>query len=138
MRVVPFGLLAFVLSAAPAGQSELVIAKEGSKEYHRPGCEQVKDGKSVLALTRAQASARGLTPHEACDPSQRPAAPPESPGAPAAPSPTLVFTDGTRYYHKKDCGKLGKDPKKMDLEEAGRKYWPCPTCKPPIRKRKTG
>jgi len=48
----------------------------------------------------------------------------------------MVYTDSSRYYHKKDCETLGKDAKKVELEQAGRKYWPCPDCKPPIRKRK--
>ena len=141
-------MLAMTGTALPA-QSELVLAKEGSKEYHRPGCEVVKDGKNVLALTRGKAAARGLTPHAACDPAQV-GTPPEPTGSTAA-GPVYVYTDGGRYYHKKDCAKLGKDPQanakgkpakpaasaptKTDLEEAGKKLWPCPTCKPPIRKR---
>jgi hypothetical protein len=132
-RLLLCAALIIVTSAAgvPA-QSELVLSKEGSKEYHRAGCDVVKDGKNVLALTRAQATARGLTPHAACDPAQTPQKP-ESGATPAG--PVYVYTDGGRYYHKKECAKLGKDPKKADLEEAGKKLWPCPTCKPPIRKR---
>lgn len=118
---------------ASAAQSELVISRAGSKEYHRPACEAIKDAKDVLAMTRAQATARGLTAHEACDPARSPA--PDDPKVKPAPDPA-VFVDGTRYYHKKDCARLGKDPKKMELDDAGRKFWPCPTCKPPIRRRK--
>jgi hypothetical protein len=140
--------LAMSGTALPA-QSELVLTKAGSKEYHRPGCDVVKDGKNVLALTRGKAAARGLTPHPACDPAQAGTPPEPTASTPAAPE--YVYTDGSRYYHKKDCAKLGKDPqasaggkpakpaasapKKTDLEEAGKKLWPCPTCKPPIRKR---
>ena len=122
-------------AAAPAAQSELVLTKPGSKEYHRPHCHVVKDGKNVTALTRAKAMAAGLTAHAVCDPAQAGPPPESSASAPAA--PVYVYTDGSRYYHKKDCAKLGKDPdpKKTDLEEAGKKLWPCPTCKPPIRKR---
>ena len=125
--------LAMTATVLPA-QSELVLIREGSKEYHRPGCDVVKDGKNVVAVTRGKAAARGLTPHAACDPAQTPSAP--EPSAPPPTGPISVYTDGGRYYHKKDCGKLGKEPKKADLEEAGKKLWPCPTCKPPIRKRR--
>ena len=125
-------ILAMTAPAQPA-QSELVLSKEGSKEYHRPGCDVVKDGKNVLALTRGQATARGLTAHAACDPAQGGTPPEPATATPAG--PVYVYTDGSRYYHKKDCAKLAKDPKKTELEEAGKKLWPCPTCKPPIRKR---
>ena len=124
-------ILAMTGTVLPA-QSELVLTKPGSKEYHRPHCDVVKDGKNVIALTRGKAMAAGLTAHPACDPAKE-GAPESTDSTPAA--PVYVYTDGARYYHKKDCAKLGKDPKKTDLEEAGKKLWPCPTCKPPIRKR---
>ena len=49
--------LAFLVAAAPAeaGQSELVIYKEGTGFYHRPGCPALKDTTDVMAMTRAQA-----------------------------------------------------------------------------------
>jgi hypothetical protein len=127
-------------SDAPARQGDLVIVKEGTKEYHRPGCEVIRDGKGVLAMTRAQAEARKFTSHEGCDPAQvkaeEPAAtPPGKPGAKPSPK-TMVVVDGGRHYHKDgDCKRLGKETKKMTLDEAGRKLWPCPECKPPIRPR---
>jgi hypothetical protein len=43
------------LPATTTLQSEMVIVKEGTKEYHRAGCEVIRDGKGVLAMTRAQA-----------------------------------------------------------------------------------
>lgn len=55
-------------AAIAIAQSELVIHKEGSTQYHRPGCEVIGNGKDVLALTRAQAEARGDKPHSGCDP----------------------------------------------------------------------
>jgi hypothetical protein len=129
---LPALLVALGASGSPPPvQSELVISKKGSKEYHWPGCPVVKDGKDVLALTRAQATARGLQPHSACDP----ATAPEVGEPPEAEPPAIVYIDGSRYYHKKDCKKLGKDAKKIKLDDAGRKYWPCPVCGPPIRKR---
>ena len=134
-RLILAGFFGFTTIAfVPAGvaQSELVITKEGTREYHWPGCNEIKDSKKVLALTRAQAAARGLKPHEECDPANAADGKPPQPEA-----PTMVYTDSSRYYHKKDCKKLGKDAKKVELEQAGRKYWPCPECKPPIRKRKS-
>ena len=139
MSRVTVSLLAGLISALLPGpnlalsfaQSELVIVKKGGKEYHRPGCDQIKDAKDVLALSRAQATARGLKQHEGCDPADAPGG--KSAGQSA---PTDVYVDSSKYYHEKGCKKLGKDAKKVELEEAGKKLWPCPTCKPPIRKRK--
>lgn len=125
-------------AGAPAPQKELVIVKEGTKEYHRPGCDVIRDGKGVLAMTRAQAEGRKLTQHEDCDPAKVEAA--GKPGSAAKPgskpSPkTMVVVDGGRHYHKEGCKRLGKETKEMALEEAGRKFWPCTVCKPPIRPR---
>jgi hypothetical protein len=39
--VLPSACLAAVAGAA-ATQSELVISREGDKEYHRAGCERIK------------------------------------------------------------------------------------------------
>jgi hypothetical protein len=130
--VCAFLMLQSLAAGAPA-QSELVIAREGDTLYHRPGCATIRDGKNVVALTRAQATARGLVPHEAChaEPSETRDA---DRGRPQ-PQPD-VYVDGGRYYHRKDCGKLGAEAKKLELEGAAKKYWPCPACKPPIRKRK--
>jgi hypothetical protein len=140
-RLLVLTLLALAVSlashpAAEVAQSELVIVREGTKEYHRPGCEVIRDGKAVLAMTRAQAEGRKFTSHENCDPAkQRPTDP--ATGKPSArpPAEIDVFVDGGRQYHKEDCKRLGKESKKMTLEQAGRKLWPCPECKPPIRPR---
>lgn len=126
--------LAILLGGTTIAQSELVIVKKGAKEYHRPGCEVVRDGEGVVALTKAQAEARGLKPHAACDPATAPAAEPDGKTVRPVP-PVYVYTDGGRYYHRQDCRKLGKDPKKVALDQAGKEQWPCPTCRPPIRKR---
>ena len=121
-----------------AAQSELVIHKDGTKLYHRPACPVVAGAKQgILAMTRAQAESRGYKPHEACDPAN-PDAPSagSTPGKPAAP-PT-VYLDGTRYYHTSTCKTLPRDKqgvKSASLEVAGKSHWPCPTCKPPIRKK---
>jgi hypothetical protein len=140
---LPAVLLAWSLAAGPlAGahprlQPELVIVKEGGKEYHRPGCELIRDGKGVTAMTRAQAEGRKLTSHDGCDPEKAEPAPAPA-GKPSAAKPAAqpsVWVDGGRHYHKEDCTRLGKDPKKVPLADAGRKLWPCPECKPPIRPR---
>jgi hypothetical protein len=108
----------------------------------------VRDGKGVLALTRGKANAQGLTPHSGCDPSNPESVKPGDPepdaskGEPEAakgnqpkpPPPMFVEKDG-RHYHLATCKDLGKERTKLTLDEAGRKYWPCPTCKPPIRPR---
>jgi hypothetical protein len=126
------------LPASTTLQSEMVIVKEGTKEYHRAGCEVIRDGKGVLAMTRAQAEGRKLTQHDGCDPAKQ-AEPEASPtGKPRGKTPgaTVVYVDGGRHYHTEDCKRLDTDgKKKMALDEAGRKHWPCPECKPPIRPR---
>jgi hypothetical protein len=121
-----------------AAQSELVIYKEGTQQYHRPGCDVIRDGKDVLALTRAQAEARGYKPHPDCDPAQRKLD--EAPAAAKAASaePQTVYLNGTRYYHRKECKRLEANPKAVhaeSLDAAGKTYWPCPDCRPPVRKR---
>ena len=121
-------LAAWALPSLPAAQSELVISKGGDKEFHRPGCERIADGKGILAMTRAQASARGLKPHDGCDPDKNPTAGGKTPVV-------HVYVDGGKQYHKENCSRLGKDAKRVDLEEAGKKLFPCATCKPPVRKR---
>jgi hypothetical protein len=121
-----------------AALSELVISKEGSTQYHRPGCDVIRDAKDVIALTRAQAEARGYKPHPECDPEQRKAT---AEGPAAAAKPQTVYLNGTKYYHRKECRRVEADPKAVraeSLDTAGKTYWPCPECRPPVRKRTTG
>jgi hypothetical protein len=136
--------LAVLLAVAPvaAGQSELVIYKEGTGLYHRPGCPVLKEaadtgaGGDIVAMTRAQAEGRGHKAHAACDPDQK-----KTEGAPAQGSPptaVTVYVIDARYYHRKDCPKLkdaSKQVKSAPLETAGKSHWPCPTCRPPVRKK---
>jgi hypothetical protein len=125
-------LLAVVLLwNLPQGSTEYVLVKPGAKEYHRPGCEVVRDAKDVVAMTRAEAELRGLRPHAACDPAKNPSA---RDGAPAV---QYVFVEpGDKRYHREKCSKLGPNRERITLDEAAKKkYWPCPACKPPIRKR---
>ena len=123
--------------AAP-GQSELVIFKEGTDLYHRPGCPSVRSGEGVLAITREQAESRGYKPHADCDPAKQKAVA-DAPGVarPAAPPPATVYLDGTKYYHRKHCKRLAavKSPRAESLEVAGKSHWPCPDCRPPVRKK---
>jgi len=137
-------LLALIVIGASmvivAAQSELVIYKQGSTQYHRPGCGVIRDAKDVVALPRAQAEARGYKPHPECDPEQSTSAPPPSGGAAEHAKPQTVYLNGTKYYHRKDCRHLETNPKAVraeSLETAGKTYWPCPDCRPPVRKRVT-
>ena len=125
-------------SVIGAAQSELVIYKKGSTQYHRPGCDMIRDAKDVVALPRAQAEARGDKPHPEWDPEQRKSAPSPPGGAAANATPQTVYLNGTKYYHRKDCLRLEVDSKEVraePLDTAGKTYWPCPDCRPPVRKR---
>lgn len=124
---------ALAVAAPLLAQSEMVIVKKGGSEYHRPGCDVISDGVGVLAMTRAQAEGRKLKPHAACDPANA-----ETPSGKAAEKNAIVHVyvdDKGKYYHREKCERLGDGKKKMTLDEAGKKYWPCTVCKPPIRKR---
>lgn len=129
---------------AIAAQSEMVIVKgasgQGEKNYHRPGCPVIKDGKDVLAMTRAEAESRGAKAHRDCDPALSAAgADPQgsASGPPRTAPPETVFIDtaGT-HYHRKNCARLEKDAKAVPLTNVG-KRWPCATCRPPVPKRTT-
>jgi hypothetical protein len=135
MRVL-LAVLAFLVAAAPAasGQSELVIYKESTGLYHRPGCPALKDATDVMAMTRAQAEARKHKAHADCDPDQQKSAGAPAQGAP--PAPVTVYLNDSKYYHRKDCPKLkGAKVKSESLETAGRSHWPCPDCRPPVRRK---
>lgn len=119
-------VLVAAAGAAVGARQELVITREAAKEYHRPGCPVVAGAKDVLLMPRGQAEARGMKPHRECDPAYVP--PPEK--------PATVFIDGSKFYHREKCAKLGKSPRSITVNDAAaRKLWPCRTCKPPIRKR---
>jgi hypothetical protein len=76
----------------------------------------------------AEAKRRGLTAHDCPTPSG------PSPGM--DPNKVKVFSQpGDNKYHTGTCPKLGSNRTALTLEEAGRKLWPCPVCKPPIRQR---
>ena len=114
-------------------QSEMVVQREGTALYHRPTCDLVRGVRDVLAMTRAQAESRGLKPHADCDPAKNPP-PPE--GTPTGAKLAMVLIDvGGQYYHRDKCEKLSRNSKRVSVTEAYKKYWPCRTCKPPIRPR---
>jgi hypothetical protein len=125
--------------ATPRAQGELVIQKEGTTQYHRPGCPVIRDGAGVLALTRAQAEARGLSAHAECDPANAPtpkAGPPRGRGVP--PPDAVVHAAGGKYYHRQSCRRLRAAKaasRTLKLAEAAKTHWPCPTCRPPILKK---
>ena len=135
---IPFSLSAFAESAR--AQSEMVVVTERTKEYHRPSCAQVRSGKGVIAMTRGQAQSRGFKAHAACDPAN-PASDAAQSGSEGSQDerqpPVYVYTaPGDSRYHRETCEKLPKETrKKVLLEEAGKKQWPCSVCRPPIRKR---
>jgi hypothetical protein len=129
-----FAVLVFVAAAAAgsaAFQSQLVLQKGDSREYHRPWCPVVRDGKEVVALPRAQAESRGLKPHAACD--KDPAAGADKPGD-AGSAPVFVHIDGSKYYHREKCAKASGPLTRTPLATAGKSRWPCPACRPPVRK----
>ena len=146
-----FALFAVSLFFAAPPSQELVLQKEGTQQYHRPGCAVISDGRGVLAMTRAQADARALKPHADCDPAQVKAQP-SAAGEPRATgsttvgrsvTPVFVFVDAAkepvergRLYHRETCTTLGREWRKLSVDDAAKQYWPCPKCKPPIRKRK--
>ena len=88
-------------------------------------------------LSGVFAEGRGLKAHPACDPAQ---APPPSSASEARAKATVQYVyvdDKGKHYHRETCTKLQKaGRKKVTLDDAGRTYWPCPVCKPPIRQRK--
>jgi hypothetical protein len=132
-------LLLVISSGAPL-QSPLVLHKGNTPEYHRPWCAVVRDGRDVLALTRAQAEARGLRSHEACEkePAEAVAAPSAGAAGRKPAAPLVVFVDSTRYYHRDKCAKAVGPLTSAALDAVGKSRWPCPSCRPPVRRKSDG
>jgi hypothetical protein len=128
-------LLATAAAALADGQemsgSAMVVVIRGGREYHQPSCPLVtKAGSNVKVMKLADARAQGLTAHD-CE-----GAAIDQPKKDA--NATVVYVqDGDKRYHKAGCPKLGANPARLTVGEAGRKYWPCPVCKPPIRQRES-
>ena len=132
MRLV--GALVLVLAgtadAAAQSASAMVVVIKGEKQFHQPGCPLVARAGSNVSVTKlGEAKLRGLTAHECPTPSA-------SPSAEDANQTKVVTQPGDNKYHRATCTTLGKDRTMITLDEAGRKWWPCPACKPPIRQRK--
>lgn len=126
-----------VTSAAEPRQDALVLIRPSDSLYHWPGCPVVRDAKDVLAMTQGQAAGRGKKPHAECDPRTVAQTPAERKRAEALKTPLFVASND-KYYHREKCGKLGTPSRKVTLEDASRKHFPCRTCKPPIRPRPRG
>ena len=114
----------------------MVISVPGTPEYHRSGCERLPGAKEVLAMTVAQAHQRGLKPHAGCAPAQSRQEPGQGKAEAPAGLPMVLIDVGGRYYHREKCAKLSDTTKRVTVTEAAKvKFWPCRTCKPPIRPR---
>lgn len=128
------GVMALLLGGVAVGSAQsaggMVVIVKGSKQFHQPGCAVVaRAGSNVTVAKRGEAAKRGLTAHE-CDVA-------EGDGPKADPNQEKVFTQpGDNKYHRGTCAKLGKTRSSIVLDEAGRKFWPCPVCTPPIRQPK--
>jgi hypothetical protein len=136
-RIFVVPLLAAAVAAAlcvaaldAQSANDLVVSIPGDKEFHQPGCPLVaKAGSSVRVMKRSEAVRRKLTPHAGCRAA-------ENPGAALDPNTAKVYTQpGDNKYHTASCPKLGAQKTAMTLDEAGRRWWPCPVCKPPVRQR---
>jgi hypothetical protein len=121
---------ALVLPATAQSATDLVVSIPGDKEFHQPGCPLVaKAGSSVRVMKRSEAIRRKLTPHAACGVAT-------GSGVALDPNAVKVFTQPRdNKYHTATCPKLGAERTSITLEDAGRKWWPCPVCKPPVRQR---
>ncbi|HEX7087003.1 MAG TPA: hypothetical protein VF198_11600 [Vicinamibacterales bacterium] len=114
-------------AAAQSSSSALVVIVKGSTQFHAPTCPVVaRAGSNVAVSRRAEALRRGLTAHDCGDAAE----------AKANPNAVKVFTQkDDNKYHRESCEKLGRERSSLTLDEAGRKLWPCPVCRPPIRQR---
>ena len=130
--------LILVIPVVAAAQT-LVIHKEGTREYHRPWCPVIRDGKNVMALTLGQAKGRALEPHAECDKEPPGVAGTTGDSRSRKPvAPVFVYVDGTKYYHRQDCVKRRGVEKRETLDVAAKTHWPCPACRPPVRKKSDG
>lgn len=132
MNVRVWVLLSAALLIATTGVSQdassMVVIIAGDKTFHQPGCALVvKAGSKVTVSKRGEATRRGLTAHD-CGLDA-------SGGSTGDPNAEKVATQpGDNKYHRLSCAKLGTTRSTLTVGEAGRKLWPCPVCKPPIRK----
>jgi hypothetical protein len=134
MRAFPTVLLVPLLfapgvSARQASDSALVVVVAGEQRYHQPSCPLVaKAGSNVTMMKLAEATTKRLAAHD-CEEAAI-----EQPKRDANAVPVFV-QPGDKRYHKEGCARLKASASSIALGEAGKKYWPCPACKPPIRQR---
>ena len=128
--------------SAAAAQSELVIYKEDTNLYHRPGCDVIRDMKGVVAMTRAQAESRGYKAHADCDPAVQQAwragAPPPPPRRRRSPRRRPSTSTAASITTGRTAAGSAANPKAAraePLDVAGKSLWPCPDCRPPVRPR---
>jgi hypothetical protein len=125
----------------------LVIVVSGWPEYHYAGCRRLEGvTENLLALSVGQATARGLKPHDECDPSRvRPVAPTtpslntRKPGVKPTTGQTGTLVHVVRgdvRYHRASCSKMGIGARPFRLDILAPRYVPCPACRPPVRKRR--
>jgi hypothetical protein len=125
-------LLPFHARAQAPPATSLVVVVTGEARYHEPSCPLVaKAGSNVTMMKLSEATTKGLAPHD-CE-----GAAIEQPKKDANAVPVFVQS-GDKRYHKARCVRLGDSATSVALGEAGRKYWPCPACKPPIRQKEKG
>lgn len=116
--------------AQGSSSSALVVDIPSDNLYHQPSCPLVrKAGSRVKVMKESEAVRRGMKPHDC------PAASDDEDSAAANNQQAVYVQAGDKRYHKAGCEKLKDGATKMTLDEAGRKYWPCPVCKPPVRQR---
>lgn len=115
-------------SSAAQNASSMVVIIADDKTFHQPGCALVaKAGSKVTVSKRGEATRRGLAAHDCGF---------DASGGPTGdPNAEKVATQpGDNKYHRLACAKLAATRSTLTLGDAGRKLWPCPVCKPPIRK----
>jgi hypothetical protein len=127
------GLLIGAPSSLAAQQgsssSALVVDIPSDNLYHQPSCPLVrKAGSRVKVMKESEAVRRGMKPHDC-------AAAAEGDTAAEKNQQIVYVQPDDNKYHKAGCEKLKDGATKMTLDEAGKKHWPCPVCKPPVRQR---
>jgi hypothetical protein len=117
-------------AAQGSSSSALVVDIPADNLYHQPSCPLVrKAGSRVKVMKESEAVRRGLKPHDCASADEEGATAAEKNQQP------VYVQAGDNRYHKAGCEKLKGGGTKLTLDEAGKKYWPCPVCKPPIRQR---
>lgn len=108
-----------------AGSSSMVVDIPQDDLYHHPTCSLVRAaGSKVKVMRHGEAARRGMKPHDCTT---------EDGSVPDPNAAAVYVQDGDTRYHKEGCEKLTAAAKKTTLDEAGKKRWPCPVCKPPRR-----